>query len=79
MNTPVFAKHSLYLYGLYYAETQSNILIIVILPQPVHSPKLSHGIPYIYLYKGPSIALQELGYTVLLNVVITFNHWGLSW
>ena len=33
-NTPVFAKYSLYLYGLYYIETQSNILIIVILLQP---------------------------------------------
>ena len=63
MNTPVFAKHSLYLYGLYYAETQSNILIVVILPQPVHSPKLSHGIPYIYIRDQASIGLQELGYS----------------
>ena len=32
-NTPGFVKHSLYLYGLYYTETQSNVFIIVILLQ----------------------------------------------
>ena len=33
--TPVFAKHSLYLYALFYSEKQSDILIIVILLQSV--------------------------------------------
>ena len=42
-NMPVFAKHSLYLYGLYYTETQSNILIIIILLQPEYSPMFAHA------------------------------------
>ena len=40
-NTPVFVKHSLYLYDLYYTETQSNILIIVILLQPEQENDIS--------------------------------------
>ena len=39
----VFAKHFLYLYGLCYAETQCNILIIVILLQPEMERHLNSG------------------------------------
>ena len=33
-NTQVFAKHTLYFCGLFYIETQSNILVIIISLQP---------------------------------------------